>query len=86
MAVNSPCIDVCNLDGKTRLCVGCFRTLEEIRGWMKMTDHRRHQLISDRSRRQAKLMRERWTIEGRLSGDNISNNPPSYAPVSVLSA
>jgi predicted Fe-S protein YdhL (DUF1289 family) len=58
MAVKSPCIDVCAFDGKTKLCVGCFRTLDEIRGWKKMTDHRRHQVISDRVRRQTKLQRE----------------------------
>ncbi|WP_341317397.1 DUF1289 domain-containing protein [Paraburkholderia sp. IMGN_8] len=58
MAVKSPCIDVCAFDGKSKLCVGCFRTLDEIRGWKKMTDHRRHQVINDRARRQAKLQRE----------------------------
>ncbi|RZF27945.1 DUF1289 domain-containing protein [Paraburkholderia sp. UYCP14C] len=58
MAVNSPCIDVCTLDGKTGFCVGCLRTREEIREWKKMTDHRRHQVLNDRSRRQAKLKRE----------------------------
>lgn len=58
MAVKSPCIDVCTFDGKTGLCVGCLRTLDEIRAWKKMTDHRRHQVINDRSRRQAKLQRE----------------------------
>ncbi|WP_175152810.1 DUF1289 domain-containing protein [Paraburkholderia ultramafica] len=58
MAVNSPCIDVCRIDGKSGLCVGCFRTREEIRGWKTMTDHRRHQVINDRSRREAKVQRE----------------------------
>lgn len=58
MAVKSPCIDVCAFDGKTGLCVGCLRTLDEVRGWKKMTDHRRHQVINDRPRRQAKLGRE----------------------------
>jgi predicted Fe-S protein YdhL (DUF1289 family) len=33
-------------------------TLDEIRGWKKMTDHRCHQVINDRSRRQAKQQRE----------------------------
>ncbi|TAM54356.1 MAG: DUF1289 domain-containing protein [Paraburkholderia sp.] len=37
MAVKSPCIDVCAFVGKTRLCIGCFRAREEIRGWKKMT-------------------------------------------------
>ncbi|WP_084169512.1 DUF1289 domain-containing protein [Paraburkholderia ferrariae] len=25
MAVKSPCLDVCAFDGKTGLCIGCFR-------------------------------------------------------------
>ncbi|MDI7046982.1 DUF1289 domain-containing protein [Paraburkholderia fungorum] len=58
MAVKSPGIDVCAFDGKTKLCVGCFRTLDEIRGWKKMTGHRRHQVINERVRRQARLLRE----------------------------
>ncbi|WP_081771839.1 DUF1289 domain-containing protein [Paraburkholderia nodosa] len=58
MAVKSPCIDVCAFDGKTGLCIGCFRTLDEIRDWKKMTDHRRHQIRNERSRRQAKVVRE----------------------------
>ncbi|RQH01113.1 DUF1289 domain-containing protein [Paraburkholderia dinghuensis] len=55
MALKSPCIDVCAFDGKTALCIGCVRTREEIRGWKKMTDHRRHQILNDRPRRQAKV-------------------------------
>ncbi len=31
--VPSPCIDVCRLDGDGRLCVGCYRTVDEIRRW-----------------------------------------------------
>jgi len=55
MAVQSPCTELCKIDGKTQLCLGCFRTLDEIRTWKKMTDHRRHQVINDRARRLAKL-------------------------------
>jgi len=29
----SPCIRVCTLDPETNLCLGCFRTLDEIAGW-----------------------------------------------------
>ncbi|NIE87070.1 MULTISPECIES: DUF1289 domain-containing protein [unclassified Burkholderia] len=57
MAVKSPCVEICRFDGKTGLCIGCLRTREEIRGWNKMTDHRRHQVINEKSRRQAKLAR-----------------------------
>ncbi len=57
MAVKSPCVELCAFDGKTGLCTGCFRTREEARAWKGMTDHRRHQIINDRSRRQAKVAR-----------------------------
>ncbi len=58
MAVKSPCIDVCAFEGKTKLCVGGFRTLDEIRAWKTMTEHRRHHVINDRPRRQVRLRRE----------------------------
>ncbi|WP_109341865.1 DUF1289 domain-containing protein [Burkholderia cenocepacia] len=51
-------MDVCSFDGKSGLCIGCFRTLDEIRGWKKMTDHRRHQILNEKARRQAKVARE----------------------------
>ena len=35
--VPSPCINVCRLDETTRLCEGCFRTLDEIACWSGYT-------------------------------------------------
>jgi len=32
--VASPCISVCAIDPRTGLCEGCFRTLDEIAGWI----------------------------------------------------
>ena len=29
----SPCVDVCRMNPDTRLCEGCFRTLDEIAAW-----------------------------------------------------
>ena len=31
--VPSPCISVCMMDASGVLCVGCFRTLDEIAAW-----------------------------------------------------
>lgn len=31
--VPSPCISVCTMDDASGLCVGCFRTLDEIAAW-----------------------------------------------------
>jgi predicted Fe-S protein YdhL (DUF1289 family) len=55
MAVPSPCVDICRMDRKTGLCIACFRTAAEIRGWAKMTDHRRHAILGERKRREKKL-------------------------------
>jgi len=35
MSRPSPCTDICQFDRKTDVCVGCFRTTEEIRSWRK---------------------------------------------------
>ena len=36
MSKESPCIAVCIIDPKTKLCLGCGRTLPEIGGWGRM--------------------------------------------------
>lgn len=59
MAVPSPCLDICQFNRKTDLCIGCFRTAEEIRQWTKMTDHRRRQILAERRRREAKLAKQK---------------------------
>jgi hypothetical protein len=32
-AVASPCVSICAMDERSGLCVGCFRTLDEIAAW-----------------------------------------------------
>lgn len=34
LEVASPCVNVCQMDPKTGLCLGCLRTIDEIAGWM----------------------------------------------------
>jgi predicted Fe-S protein YdhL (DUF1289 family) len=35
--VPSPCIAVCQMDQSNSHCIGCFRTIDEIRDWIIMT-------------------------------------------------
>jgi hypothetical protein len=35
--VPSPCVNVCRMNEATRLCEGCFRTLDEIACWSGYT-------------------------------------------------
>lgn len=32
--IPSPCVNVCQMDPGSGLCLGCLRTLDEIAGWM----------------------------------------------------
>jgi len=36
--VKSPCVEICQLDMSSDICLGCFRTMDEIAGWVEMTD------------------------------------------------
>jgi len=42
--IESPCIRVCTLDKSGELCLGCFRTLEEIGAWLGVTRERVRQI------------------------------------------
>jgi predicted Fe-S protein YdhL (DUF1289 family) len=37
----SPCIGVCAMNDTTGFCMGCYRTVDEIREWWNMTDQER---------------------------------------------
>ncbi|MBU6503322.1 MAG: DUF1289 domain-containing protein [Burkholderiales bacterium] len=34
----SPCVSVCRMSEDNRWCEGCFRTLDEIAQWSRMSD------------------------------------------------
>ncbi|KAA0685257.1 DUF1289 domain-containing protein [Azospirillum brasilense] len=51
--VPSPCISVCKLTADRAYCIGCLRTLEEIRGWKHMDADQKRALLADLENRQA---------------------------------
>ncbi|MGR8941543.1 MAG: DUF1289 domain-containing protein [Gammaproteobacteria bacterium] len=54
----SPCIGICRLE-QNRLCVGCFRTIDEITGWAQSdTATRTAILLKSEQRRHHFLMTE----------------------------
>ena len=44
MSVESPCISVCRI-GDDGYCVGCGRTIDEIRGWKSSSDEERQDVL-----------------------------------------
>jgi predicted Fe-S protein YdhL (DUF1289 family) len=36
--IESPCIGVCSIDDTSGFCVGCYRTVDEIKNWWDKTN------------------------------------------------
>lgn len=52
--IASPCINICRLDADHGLCIGCFRTLDEIASWSRLDDDAREAILARvASRREA---------------------------------
>ena len=43
--IPSPCIAVCRLDLQAGVCVGCYRTVDEIGSWSYFTEEERRRVI-----------------------------------------
>ena len=43
--VKSPCIDICTIDYKAGVCIGCNRTLEEIANWSSFNDIQKKKVL-----------------------------------------
>ena len=65
MTLKSPCTDICQYDPRMHWCIGCGRTLEEIRSWRKLTPFRQRVVLTDLPRRMTRL----------VAGDRILKAP-----------
>ena len=43
--IQSPCVNVCQMNPFTGLCRGCFRTLDEIAGWLDFSSAQRLEVL-----------------------------------------
>ena len=51
--VRSPCTSVCTIDDATGLCIGCYRSLDEIAGWISLSTDRKRAVIATLPSRRA---------------------------------
>ena len=54
LPVKSPCIEVCSLNGND-VCIGCYRTANEIIEWFSANDQRKREILAAVSGRGAQL-------------------------------
>ena len=43
--VDSPCINICILDSDKDLCIGCYRTAEEISKWSFLSNFEKKEVL-----------------------------------------
>ena len=61
--IKTPCVKVCFVDPKVSLCVGCFRTMEELGRWTHYTDAERERIMSELPGRRSTYDAERRSPE-----------------------
>ncbi|GHC09401.1 hypothetical protein GCM10007291_01900 [Gemmobacter nanjingensis] len=66
--VDSPCVKICVIHPEARLCVGCYRSIDEIGAWSRMTPEARRAVMADLPSRAPRLVRRRGGRAGRLEG------------------
>lgn len=64
--VQSPCVKLCVVHPEERLCVGCFRTIEEISTWSRLTPEERTRIMAELPSRAPRLSQRRGGRMGRL--------------------
>ncbi len=65
--IESPCVNVCILHPSERLCVGCYRTGDEIARWSAMSAAERQRILKDLPARAPLLTKRRGGRSARRS-------------------
>lgn len=55
--VTSPCTNVCQLD-ENKVCIGCFRTVNEIASWTKYTDAEKILVLEESEERRCRKLKQ----------------------------
>jgi predicted Fe-S protein YdhL (DUF1289 family) len=53
--VQSPCVEICQLDPVSGMCLGCFRTMDEIATWIELTDIEKQSVLLNAQKRKSEM-------------------------------
>jgi uncharacterized protein len=56
--VASPCTSVCTIDSVSGFCAGCLRTLDEIAGWISLSDDEKRAVLAALPARRQQMDRD----------------------------
>ena len=60
--VKTPCIKVCVVDGESGLCMGCYRRLNEVAGWSRLSPEQRDEILQELPGRRALIRPEKLAM------------------------
>jgi predicted Fe-S protein YdhL (DUF1289 family) len=63
--VESPCVKLCVIHPEARLCVGCYRSIDEISAWSRMPSEARRAVMAELPARAKQLTKRRGGRSGR---------------------
>lgn len=66
--VESPCVKLCVVHPEERICVGCFRSIDEISSWSRLTPAERSAIMAELPARAPRLAKRRGGRMQRLGG------------------
>ncbi len=67
--IESPCVKICVIHPEAKICVGCYRSLQEIGAWSGMTSEERRQVMAELPARAPTLAKRRGGRAARQNGD-----------------
>ncbi|MEO1137840.1 MAG: DUF1289 domain-containing protein [Pseudomonadota bacterium] len=65
--IDSPCVRICVVHPEARICTGCYRTIDEIAQWSRMTPDERTAVMADLPERAGQLRKRRGGRAARLN-------------------
>ena len=68
--IQSPCVKLCVVHPEARICVGCFRSIDEIAGWSRLTPEQRTTIMAELPARAKTLTKRRGGRMARLGGSD----------------
>ena len=66
--VQSPCIKLCTIHPAERICVGCYRSIDEISAWSRLTPAARAEIMAELPSRAPRLQKRRGGRMARVTG------------------
>ncbi len=63
-AIATPCVSVCVVDGESGLCMGCYRQLSEVAGWVRLSDEERARIMAQLPGRRDLIRPEKLAMFG----------------------